>query len=300
MSDSKDQGICSDIPNKIYHANDGRYSSTLIKKMAVPAEAKYMMDNGGEYKDCFRFGSAVHKYILEQDSFSQEFLVGINVRRAGKDNKAVWSDWFSANGAEGDSIIDLPADQWNKTFEKATGKNIVLASELDQIKEMAKTVMQNSTAMDLLTGGEAEQSVYWTDKETGLKLKCRPDYLSGSISDLKSIALIDDRTIRNQSIRFGYHISAEMYREGVFHVTGEYKRFIFIFINTKPPYFCRTFELSEALAEEGHERYRAGVMKLAECLDSDIWPGYPDKIETLMAYGEEELEAVDYEGVEVE
>lgn len=265
-------GIYPGISNKYYHASEG-FSSTLIKKMSVPAIAKHHMDNPPEFKDCFRIGTAIHTYILEPSTFYDEFLTGISVGRRGKADREEWSQWFFEHGADGDHIVSHKASEWNGMFEAETGKRMVTPDEIDAIKMMAASVQANPDAMKLLDGGIAEASCYWQDEETGLHLKCRPDYLSGFVSDLKSCASALPHMVSRTMHQHGYHISQAVYLDGIMHATGQYREFVFIFIEKTAPYLCACYRLDDESAELGYRQYRANLLRLAECLNTDKWPG---------------------------
>ncbi len=282
-------GVFDDISDKEYHTNKSSYSSSLIKKMACPAEAKWYMDNPQPYKDHFAFGRAIHCWILEPEKFEAQFLTGISAKRNSNDTRHEWADWFSSHGwaSSRDWIIrdKKPAATWNAEFERVTRKNIVTPDQIDEIKLMAESIKANNNARMLLDGGVAEQSVYATDPDTGLPLKVRPDYMNDYfISDLKSIQDVDDFTIDRAIANFGYDVSGAMYTHVTQLATSEYRPFCFIFISKAPPFMCRVIVLSDESARIGWDKYQELKKKLADCLASNEWPGYDDDLDhTLFA-----------------
>jgi hypothetical protein len=272
-------GIYSGISNSQYHADKESYSSSIIKLMGVPAEAKYAMDNPNEFKEAYRIGSAIHKFILEPDDFAAEFLTGIDCARRSKADKQAWADWYSEHGADGDNVVDRPAAEWNGMFVAQTSKHMVTPEEIQNIGLMAESVKSNPNAVQLLEDGLSEQSIYWVDKETGLRLRVRPDYLNDDFtSDLKSIDSLHDYAIDRAIANLSYDIQEQMYSDGVMNVTGEYRPFLFIFIQKKPPFMVRVIGLSEACKTRGWEKYRANVNTLSKCLESNEWYGLPDDL----------------------
>ncbi len=275
--------IINNLSNADYHADRDSYSSTLVKAMEVPAKARHMMLNPQNTNDTFMLGSAIHKWILERDRFCDEFLTGITAARRSKADKQAWAAWFSEHGANGEAIIELPAAQWNGEFEAQTGKSLVTPESLQQIIDMAESVALNPNAMELLSGGQAEQSVYWTDDETGLPLRCRPDYLNDNfISDLKSCQSVSDRALTRAIADYGYGISQAMYQDGVYQVTGVWRPFTFIFIEKTAPYLCRVIALDEDAQYASHAKYRQLLARLKHCLDTDTWPGIDDNLSFAM------------------
>lgn len=277
-------GIYTDISNNDYHADKDSYSSSLIKKMNVPALAKHYMSTPQEHKECFRIGSAIHKFILEPKQFFDEFLLGIDTPRRSKDNKREWSDWFSDHGADGQEIVDAPAVTWNGKFEKQTGKHMVKPEEIEEIKLMSNAIANSPSSLALISDGAAESSIYWKDDETGLNLRVRPDYLGKKICDLKSIASADDRSIERAIKGMGYGISAAMYQDGVFQVTESYLDFVFLFIEKSPPFLIREISLGEIEQEYYSSIYRGGVSALSKCLKRGVWDGYKNDLNFKIQY----------------
>lgn len=278
LTEPRPPGIYPGILNSDYHAETPPYSSSLIKKMNVPLVAQYAMDHPQPYKEAFRVGGAIHKYLLEREDFETEYLTGIDCARRSRADREEWSLWFSAHGADGFAIINNPAAEWNGLFEAETGKNLVKPEEIAAIAMMAESVAASANARRLLEGGQAESSVYWTDSETELPLKCRPDYLSAFCSDLKSCRSADPRLFANSCHELGYHISAAMYQEGLREVTGEIHPFLFIAIEKTPPFLCAVYKLDDAATELGRDLFHHYARKLANCLYTGEWPGLEDNL----------------------
>ncbi len=285
-------GIFPDISNTDYHADKESYSSSLIKKMDIPAMAKHTMNNPSEYKDCYRIGTAIHTFLLEPHLFEKEFFTGISCAKRSKDNRNEWASFFIDKGADGYGITALPAAEWYAEFQKQTGRSILSPDEIQSIKGMAESVGKNPRAMELLTNGEAEQSIYWTDKETGLNLRVRPDFLNHCCSDLKSVQSAKPQFFAKKAFDLGYHISQAMYQDGILQVTGEFKEFKFICVEKTGPYLNAVHAFNEESAEEGYKQYRSYLNKLAECLNSGKWPGVEGNEDMSLphyAFKEEEL-----------
>jgi hypothetical protein len=157
---------------------------------------------------------------------------------------------------------------------------MVTPEEIETIKLMSESIMRNENVSELLSKGEAESSLFWTDKATGLPLKVRPDYLNNSfISDLKSCDSVHDHQITRSITNYGYAISAAMYADGVYQITGVWKLFLFLFIEKTPPYSCRVIALDNEAQDAAYGQYETLKLRLAECLASDKWPGLDDNLE---------------------
>lgn len=273
--------IVRGLSNADYHSRKKSYSSSFLKKMANPAKAIYELENPPERTDNLSLGSAIHKWILERDKFRDEFLIGINTKRQSNADRQSWSQWYTEHGANGEQVIDRPAAQWNAEFERQTGKNMVTPETIEMLVAMADSVAANDNARALLEKGEAETSLFWQDDETGLDFQIRPDFLHPEfISDLKSAAEIDDRSITRAIANFGYSLSQAMYQDGVYQVTGDWRPFLFIFVEKSPPYLCRVIALNQEAERAGFERYRHAAWTLKQCIETDTWPSaYADNLD---------------------
>lgn len=270
------EGIFDGISNADYHADKETYSSSLIKLMHTPALAKHAMNEPHEQKEVYRIGTAIHIKVLEPELFTKQFFTGINVPRRGKDNLTEWADFFAIRG--GYNIVDnFTAAEWYGEFEKQTGMSILTPDEIEFINLMAESVSNNKIAFNLLKDGKSEQSIYWTDEETGLNLRVRPDYLGASISDLKSTKSAYAPFFAKSAYDLGYHISQAMYQDGIEKVTGEYKDFKFICVEKKEPYLCAVHSFNNESIAFAEKKYREYLRKLASCIDLDYWQGYENK-----------------------
>ena len=267
-----DANIHYAMSNADYHAKKDSYSSSLIKMMDVPAEARHYMTAPREYKQCWSIGSAIHKYILEREDFSSEFLTGISEARRSSANKKDWAQWFSDQGADGSGIVEGAAATWNGKFEQQTGKNMVTPEEIADIKMMSDAICDDPDALQLIVGGAAESSIFWTDEDTGLRLRIRPDYFTDNFTtDLKSIESLSDASITRAIANMGYGISAAMYQDGTFNLTGNQTPFVFLFIQKKAPFMTRTICLDELSQSAFLQKYIGLKEKLANCIRNDVW-----------------------------
>ncbi|MCP3675754.1 MAG: hypothetical protein GY829_14975, partial [Gammaproteobacteria bacterium] len=210
---------------------------------------------------------------------------GIKCARRSKDDKKEWASFFTAKGAAGCLITSKPAAAGYAEFQKQTGKSILTPDDIEQIKGMAEAVGKNEYAMTLLNGGLAEQSIYWTDEETGLNCRVRPDYLNHHCTDLKSVQSVRPQFFAKKAYDLGYHISQAMYQDGIYQVTGDFKQFKFLCVEKTPPFLNAVHAFNDESAEEGHKQYRTNLNRLAECLDTGVWPGVDNDEEmSLPAY----------------
>lgn len=277
-------GVFSDISEAEYHNDKTTFSSSVLKKMKYPKLAKHYIENPPEYKEEFATGRAIHSYILEPEKFADDFLIGIDAKRNSNDTRQEWADWFASHGwgSSRDWVIEQrkPAATWNPEFEKQTGKVMITPEKLEEIKLMSESVAANPDAMMLLANGAAEQSYYWQDDETGLRLRCRPDFENDDfVTDLKSCASANPFWFKKDALRYDYLLQAAFYSDGIYQITGKRKPFVFLAIEKTAPYLVSVISYDDATMERADKLYHHRLRKFSECLKSGVWGGYENELQ---------------------
>ena len=147
------------ISNKEYRSREGVSSSDLKQIMKSPAHFRHWKDNP-DITDTpsLLCGRAAHKYILETYDFYNEFAIAPICDRRTKEGK----------------------EKWNKFVSESEGKDVITQEQFEQIDAM-RNAMLATPFVSKLINGEHEVSFFWTDEDTGLKCKCRPDSLNDKL-----------------------------------------------------------------------------------------------------------------------
>jgi hypothetical protein len=152
---------------------------------------------------------------------------------------------------------------------------------------MADAVLTHPVAGRLLDPdtGKAEQSMYWQDDETGVAMRGRIDWWRQPVGGLPH-TLIDVKTTKNANpfafgktaADFGYHRQQFTYRWAARVLFGIEVAFIFVLVETEPPYLVSTPELGDEDEAIGGREMRRAIDIYRECVESNTWPGYPQEI----------------------
>lgn len=241
-----------------YRNNEAFSRSQLFKLSKSPAHFKYALENPEVETPALAFGTAFHSYVLEKDKFDNEYIVAPKLDRRTKEGKALAAQI------------------------EASGKIPISEDTFAQIQAMAESVMSNKYAAALLNGGEHEKSYFWTDKLTGLELKCRPDCRTdlrstSVIVDLKTTENADTDSFMHSCIKYGYDLQAAMYTQGVSEIEGKPHRFVFIAVEKTPPYACNVLEADNFIIQKGTKDLNDYLYTLKECLETDNWYSYNGK-----------------------
>lgn len=233
--------------------------SELWRMNESPEKFRWFKDHPIEPTPSLLFGQAVHKLLLQPESFREEFAVAPVADRRTKAGRELY-DEFSATVGE---------------------RTVVSRDDYDKALEMVTAVRLNPLSVKLLAG-EKEVPFFWKDEDTGEQCKCRVDCLTEIdgqyyIVDYKSTGNAQTEIFSNKDVfRYGYYFQAAMYSEGVMssRAMSERPRFVFIAQEKTAPYAVNVISVPDDVMLAGIDKYRELLGKYHECRVMDYWPGY--------------------------
>ena len=248
------EGIYRDVPNEIYHGDRTAISSSGLKLiLQSPAHFVARQEQPEESTAAMDFGSALHSALLEPVKYLESYVAKPELDRRTKEGKAMAA---SIDAALSDKIKINPA--------LMAGINAMVAS-----------AKRHPRVVEMLSVGEAEVSYLWKDETTGILCKCRPDWLNDdAIWDLKSCLDASPSGFSRACAKYGYHISAALYVEGVRRLTGKNLPFRFVASEKDAPYAVAVYEASEAFLRSGRRLVRQALDRLQACRKTGEWPSY--------------------------
>lgn len=237
-----------------YRARKGINKSTLWEIRRSPTHYKYLLEHPTEDTQALRFGRALHAAILTPSAFKREYAVAPDCDRRTREGKEAYIMWQSL---------------------LAPGTTILSAEDMETIQGMVKSYRNSKEARALLRNTRREVPKFWTDPETGLLCKCRLDAVKpDTVVDLKTTLDASTGAFMRDAMKYGYHVQAAHYLQGVEATTGRRPEWYFLVIEKKPPYCVHIMRASAELIELGaYERARL-MEKLKHCIDTDTWPAY--------------------------
>ncbi|WP_405558895.1 PD-(D/E)XK nuclease-like domain-containing protein [Streptomyces canus] len=258
--------IVDGLSAESYHADRTSISSSGLRALlnpGCPAQFKYDRDHPQAHKKEFDLGHAAHKLVLGE----------------GPDFR----------------IIEFPdykkvAAQRLRDEAYEMGLVPLLTKEHDMVQAMAEAVRQHPVAGPLFTpdAGVAEQSIFWTDPRTGVRCRCRPDWMPHRqengrlvVVDYKTAKAVDEAALQRAVYERGYHAQAAFYLDGVkaAGLAGDQEpAFIFVFQSKTAPYLVHLVELDFPAITLGAARNERALRTYAECERTGIWHGFNDRI----------------------
>lgn len=254
----KETQFYEEMSNAEYRQREGLASTDIKRMMKSMALWKFLKDNPEENTDTpsLKFGRAYHKFCLEPYDFENEFVVSPKIDRRTKEGKEAYEAFV----------------------KEAEGKEVIDQEMYDQLTKM-REVLYATPYVKKLLAGEHEKSMFWVDKKTGIKCKCRADSFGvfGNINvivDLKTVSDAETTAFMRDAMKFGYDIQAAHYLEGIQTVTGKEYKFVFVAQEKSAPYLCNVLEADEFFIRNGYEVRDELLKTYLKCLELNEYPAY--------------------------
>lgn len=239
-----------------YRQQDGISRTELWRLRESPEKFRYFQEHPEPATPALLFGAAVHKLLLEPETFDEEFAVSPECDRRTKDGKEAYNAFLAASD----------------------GKNIISLADYEKAQEMANKALETPFVKKLLNG-EHEKPFFWVDDLTGEGCKIRVDCITTIggktvIVDYKTTADASTDGFMRHALNFGYDFQAGMYCEGVEKVTGQKPLFVFIAQEKTAPYAVNILQADDLMVKHGYDIFRELIGTYHACKESGVWWGY--------------------------
>jgi hypothetical protein len=257
--------IRDDLTAEQYHADRESISSSGLRALLAPgcpAQFKYDLDNPRPPKKEFDFGHVAHKLVLGEGS--QVEIVD-------------YPDWKKLDARE----------QRDAAYEQ--GLIPILAKDYAVAEAMAEAVRRHPIAGGLFAPGtgRAELSLFWTDRETGVRCRVRPDWLKelpGLVlaADYKSCRDANPEAVSRAIRDYSYHQQDAFYTDGIWAALDPADvRFVFVFQSKTAPYLITVRELAQQDRDIGRARNQRALRLYADCQRTGIWPDWTGPVDEI-------------------
>lgn len=172
------------------------------------------------------------------------------------------------------------ATKAGKAWREGLPEHLEIAKEdeLHAAESMCAAVMRDPDLRRLLSVGNAEVSVFWQDKGTGLRCRGRADWLHErgrkrvTVLDLKTTNDLTHDNVQRSITQYGYHRQAAHYRIGLQACGYEVDEFVFGFVSSTFPYLAAAFVLDDETREQGEQEVAELLDLYANCQRMNSWP----------------------------
>jgi hypothetical protein len=272
MKKKFDDGIHS-ISGNEYHSSQGYSRSALMDLVASPYHFHYEHLSGlaekKEATDAMVLGSVFHTLLLEEHLFNDEYVIEPKFNKKTKVGKQLHAEFQASKGM----------------------KTAVKQDLYDTALSMKEAILKHPMILDLIMDAEYEQSIYWTDKETGLQFKARPDiWHPHMIVDLKTAVSGEYYDFQRAALNGGYFLQAGMMYEACKAIGKPFEKFVFLVAEKKEPFAPAVYPLDDWSLDFGVDQFNNAKKKLAMCLERNEWPSYTVQELRVPGYARDTLE----------
>ena len=253
MSDTDYKPGIYSIAAERYHAAAGVSKSMLdILAEKTPAHLIAYLNGEKEETEAMRFGTILHRALLEPDTYKDAFHVKPEGMRF---STKAGMEWQSAHQ-------DKPC----LTSDNATA-----------IERMVSAVHTHPFAKRLLAGALPEQSIFVEDSHGTLR-KSRLDALTKGnvIPDIKTTESAALDNFERSVSRYRLHVQAAYYLDNCNLAGIDKQSFFFICVEKTPPYAVRCLQLMPEVIMYGRTLYQRDLQVYRNCVETDRWPAYED------------------------
>lgn len=200
-------------------------------------------------------GTALHALLLEPDQYDNIVAVAPDIDRRTKLGKETWSAFL-------ETITNL--------------HTVITGEQNDIVTQMAKSVLAHPEAKKLFERAECrEQPFRWTNEQTGVRCKCKPDLLWTAgriIGDIKTTSNPNPGAWSRQAASFGYDRQGAWYSLGLetCFQSGDFK-FLHICVGSQEPWECACYFIENEFMEHARFQNQQTLNSLAIAQRTNTW-----------------------------
>jgi exodeoxyribonuclease VIII len=283
--------IIRGMPDDQYHRHPAYGSTDLKRALRSPAHMLAAKRAPQVETPAKRDGKILHTCILEPQVFDSKYIVlpeDAPARPTDAMREAV------KKGTANDSSVHR-VGWWEAWDANNTAKTIITHELYEECRRISEAVREHPELRGFFSaaGGEAEQSVFAIDPETGLAVKCRNDYrihFPGAriVLDLKSCNVADTEAFQRDAWNYGYFLSAAHYTD-VNAWAGEPIDTFMLIAFEKEDATCfdaghfplKIYEVGQRGIDIGRAQQRRALALVKHCAEVGEYPAYDTEIEVL-------------------
>lgn len=276
-----EDGIHTDISIKEYHANRTHISATQIKYAKTSLKHFDWYINGKIPKpegSHFGFGNAFELALLDEKGYLNEVAVLPD------------GDWIDEALAAKPDLTKPRAsahyqEQYKKFVIETAGKYVINDTgkeSFETIECMLESCYQDKVIQALIKNTEYQLSLFWTDEETGLRLKTRPDICKRNKNVIINVKTIEDgspEAFSRELAKYDYPLQACIEIKGCL-ATGLMDRvdsYFWLVVEKVPPYNATIYEFTESDQKACADSTNYHLHKLARAQKENMYPGYSNE-----------------------
>lgn len=290
-------GLFETMTNDQYHRGPGYSASDLIGMADGFDIWKWKKTQPREPSDAMELGTATHLLLeacikndmrIFHDSIAVMPTKGDGVLTTEKDYQAKCKELgIPVKGTKSEMLARILEKApltvfWEEILEHfkagSAGKVVISPEDNDLAHRMIDAVMKEPEVVGYFQGGVSEPSIFVADRETGLLLKTRPDYLrpaDGLSINFKTMR--SDVTFERQAAILAYDWQSSFYMEVLEQHFNRHFDEIHVSVTKAKEGPCRVHvhTIDDEDLQFAKAQWRALLARIPACQESGIWPAPP-------------------------
>lgn len=274
-------GIYTDITIEDYHKNTTHISSTQIR-IAKRSLKEWDWFKRGKIKQPagshFDFGNAFELALLDRNAFAEKVAIipdsqwidealaqkpGLSKPRSSGHYQDSYKAFIQAN--QGKYLINDTGDESYETIEC-----------------MLESCYQDQAIQGLIKNTEYQLSLFWTDEETGIGLKTRPDICKRKKNVIVNVKTAVDGSPRKFSRELAEH---DYPLQAAIEITGCLRSglmenvdlYYWLVVEKVAPYNATIYEFSQQDISASMDELRYLLNKIRKAKEEEKFPGYSER-----------------------
>lgn len=278
-----ENGIYTDISITDYHANKTHLSSTGIKMAKKSLSLwKWMQSHPQEFKQHFDFGNAFELALLDRANFEK------NVAILQTEN---WI--YKALDQKPKLKVPKNSKCYKESEERFLTENVgkyiipdVGPQSFEYIAYMLEACHKDAVIQKLIANTEYQLSLFWTDDQTGMNLKTRPDICKRKknvIVNLKTITDGSPAEFSRDLAKYDYPLQACIEIRGCLE-TGlmpSVDNYFWLVVEKEPPFNATLYEFDRSDQQYSFDELDFLLNKIQRAREEDKYPGYGDRADNM-------------------
>ena len=269
-----------DMSNEDYHSLKDSFSASDMKVLANTSYKDWEYQKSHrEETDALRFGSAFHHYVLEYDTFYENYAVEpefepTEIDKKTEEVKPKTKGWKNTKDYKG---------QRDEFHSANSDKTIISEYDFNRIKGMQRAIKE-SIANEYIYGMEGINEKVCFSELNGVKVRVKFDRFIPSkaiVVDLKSTSDASEYDFARSVVRFGYDIQDVHYTNVLSQELGEQIKMVFVAVSSEAPFSACVYTLGEDKRERGKYKLNNALNRLKRAFDGNYGHEAESKVVSL-------------------
>jgi hypothetical protein len=273
-------GVYDNITIEDYHANTTHLSATTLKYARESLKHFDWYRTGKlprEDKPQFSFGNAFELALLAPNEYLQKVAVMPE------------SEWFEEVKKEKPDVktirnTTIYKDRLGTWSTENVGKYVINETgneSFETIEEMLSSCYQDKIIQGLIKNTEYQLSLFWTDPDTGIQLKTRPDICKRKknvIVNLKTTLDGSPDGFSKDLKKWDYPIQACIEISGCLRtgIMDKVDNYFWLVVEKVAPFNATIYEFTESDIAAVMDSFHFLLSRIKKAQDQNMYPGYTD------------------------